>query len=136
MIGERTLYPLLHTFKLNMSLRYWLWLNEYQHIIILQQTKYVNRNQNIEFVAHRKREQLNWIRRLNSQQTATAITQELIIYMLQSSFGNSLWIYSFMGFSLQYMCIKKTGVYVYLVKTEYMYYISLHEKSWVQRIRM
>lgn len=136
MIGKRTLYPLLHTFKLNMSLRYWLWLNEYQHIIILQQTKYVNRNQNIEFVVHRKREQLNWIRRLNSQQTATAITQELIIYMLQSSFGNSLWIYSFMGFSLQYMCIKKTGVYVYLVKTEYMYYISLHEKSWVQRIRM
>ena len=136
MIGKRTLYPLLHTFKLNMSLRYWLWLNEYQHIIIIQQTKYVNRNQNIEFVAHRKREQLNWIRRLNSQQTATAITQELIIYMLQSSFGNSLWIYSFMGFSLQYMCIKKTGVYVYLVKTEYMYYISFHEKSWVQRIRM
>ena len=49
---------------------------------------------NIEFTSSSwKREQLNWIRRLNSQQTATAITQELIIYMLQSSFGFSLDIF-------------------------------------------
>lgn len=77
-----------------MSSRYWLWWNEYQH-------NNTNANKNWEcepktlnlLPRQWKREQLNWIRRLNSQQTATAITQELIIYMLQSSFGFSLDIF-------------------------------------------